>query len=442
LALAGWALALAGALGGFLLFNFRPASIFMGDGGALPVGLLLGIMTLRAGALAQNSRLTIYVFPILAMLVPLLDTTIVSVTRLATGRGVSRRGLDHSHHRLLSLGLSDERVVLLCWTAALCAGAVAVAAGVMPHPYLIATLPLILLAAATAGLFMMDLTFDARPPGVAYGYLPRLARLILQVTYKWRLVDVALDAVVIAAAWFGAFLIRLDFKLDNQLVAALLRDLPWVMLAAYPAFFAAGVYRSIWRYAGLSSVIGYAQGAALAALLLAALSLVHPITVSGSIFVLFAILAFNLLVASRMSFQVLRMGIRNLALGDERVLIVGAGPLGEAAARSLSRDHGRLQQLVGFVDDDGFTHGKLVDGHPVLGSLDLLDRIHQETDFNQILIAQESLDDQRLNLVWSFASERDLDVRRFSIEVNDLARPTRRATRQPIVLEEVRRARP
>ena len=79
------ALVVAGALAGFLIYNLHPASIFMGDSGALPLGLLLGTMALHAGNLAGNSRLPRYVVPILIMLVPLLDTAIVSVSRMATG---------------------------------------------------------------------------------------------------------------------------------------------------------------------------------------------------------------------------------------------------------------------------------------------------------------------------------------------------------------------
>ena len=104
--LACGALATAGALGGFLFFNFYPASIFMGDGGALPMGFLLGALALQGAGLQRNSHLSCAVFPVLVMLVPLLDTAIVTMSRLATGNPISRRGLDHSHHRLLMLGLT------------------------------------------------------------------------------------------------------------------------------------------------------------------------------------------------------------------------------------------------------------------------------------------------------------------------------------------------
>jgi hypothetical protein len=161
-------LAITGALAGFLLYNLHPASIFMGDCGALPLGLLLGFVSLHVGGIAAgNSRLSRYVVPILIMLVPLLDTAIVCVSRMATGRPVWRRGLDHSHHRLLLLGLSDKCAVVVCWSAASVTGLCAIALTVMPHGYLLA-LPFIVLAFALLALFMIDLTFDdANPPGAA-----------------------------------------------------------------------------------------------------------------------------------------------------------------------------------------------------------------------------------------------------------------------------------
>ncbi|MFZ0889783.1 MAG: hypothetical protein WA005_15150 [Candidatus Binataceae bacterium] len=420
LVLAGWGLALGGALAGFLVYNFYPASIIMGDGGALPVGMLLGIFALRAGALANNSRLTPYVFPVLVMLVPLLDTAIVSVTRLATGRSISRRGLDHSHHRLLSLGVSDPRAVFSFWGVASISAACAVGATVLPHAYLLSTLPLVMLAAALVGLFMMDLTFDSREPGIAYGYLPRIARFILSMSYKWRLVEVALDVVVISAAYFSAFLIRLDFKISDEQVSALVASLPWVLMATYPALFVAGAYRGMWRYVGLADVIRFAQSAVLAGILLVALSLVAPVSISGSVSVLFVILLFNLLVASRMSFRVLRSAIARLTAPGNRVLIIGAGRTGVAAARGIVSQSDRNVRLVGFVDDDAFKQGKLVHGHPVLGSLEDLARIQSETSFNQILIAADSLDEERLAIVQSFANQWHLGIRRFLIEMNEM----------------------
>ncbi|MGA2411469.1 MAG: hypothetical protein ABSG46_13910 [Candidatus Binataceae bacterium] len=412
-------LVIAGALAGFLVYNLHPASIFMGDGGALPLGLLLGILALHVGGLSGSERLPHYVVPILIMLVPLLDTTIVSVSRLATGTPISRRGLDHSHHRLLALGLTDERAVALCWGLAATAGTCAVFITMLPHPYLVATLPFMLAAFGLIGLFMIDLTFDANSPSAVYGYLQGMARLIVAWTYKRRVAEAMFDLVIIPAAYFGAFLLRLDFVIDEGRVNAIIGTLPWLLVATYAAFMIAGVYRGIWRYAGVSDVIRFANGAILAGIFIILVDLVKPLELSGSIAVLYVILLFNLLVASRFSFQALRKGMALMASADERVLIVGAGALADTAARYLASGPNSIR-IIGFVDDDNFMFGKVVHGRPVLGSIDDLETILTRTWFNQILLATESLADDRAALLWNLATRHKLTIRRFSIGMSEM----------------------
>jgi UDP-GlcNAc:undecaprenyl-phosphate/decaprenyl-phosphate GlcNAc-1-phosphate transferase len=115
--LSAQAAALASALAGFLVFNFSPASIFMGDGGALPVGMILGALALRASEFVTKSLLARAFFPIIVMMVPLLDTAVVILSRLVTGHPISRRNLDHTHDRLLTLGLSPRWTSAACWAA-------------------------------------------------------------------------------------------------------------------------------------------------------------------------------------------------------------------------------------------------------------------------------------------------------------------------------------
>jgi UDP-GlcNAc:undecaprenyl-phosphate/decaprenyl-phosphate GlcNAc-1-phosphate transferase len=109
------AAALASALAGFLAFNFSPASIFMGDSGALPVGMLLGALALLAAQTLINSQVTRLAFPVILTAVPLLDTAMVIVSRVLAGHPVSRGKLDHAHDRLLKMGLSPRSTVMTCW---------------------------------------------------------------------------------------------------------------------------------------------------------------------------------------------------------------------------------------------------------------------------------------------------------------------------------------
>lgn len=412
------AAAAAAAFGAFLFFNFHPATIFMGDSGALPMGFLLGALTLQGSALQLNSHLSKAVFPLLVMLVPLFDTTIVSVSRAATGNPISRRGLDHSHHRLLMLGLTVRRAVLVTWGLAAAGALCAAGLTLLDHAYLLSALPFLAAVIGVIGLFMIDLTFEGRAPAAAYGYVRGGARYLLSLAYKRRLAEGVLDLALIPAAYFGASLLRHDFAINDGLVGSMIRSTPFLLVTTYCAFGLTGVYRGIWRYAGLADIIRFANGALLAGILIALASLLMPLEVSGSIIVLYVILLFNLLVFTRLSFQTLRRAIALLSLPTARVLIVGAGWTGEAAVRYIFSGSDRSTRLVGFVDDDAFKEGKLVHGHCVLGPLDELERVHAGTGFHRILIADDQISEERLAMVAAFAQAHHLPIERFSIGVS------------------------
>jgi len=413
------ALTAGAALGGFLVFNFHPASIFMGDSGALPIGFLLGALALQGAALQRNSHLSSAVFPLLVMLVPLLDTAIVTLSRLATGNPISRRGLDHSHHRLLMLGLNVRRAVAVSWTLAAIGALLAAGQTLLSHAYLLSALPFVAAGIGVIGLFMIDLTFEGRAPGVAFGYLQGLARSILSLGYKRRLPEAMLDFALIPAAYFGACLLRRDFKINDTLVVSMMRSTPVFFVATYLAFGLTGVYRGIWRYAGIADLLRFANASLLAGVLVAIASLFIRLEVSGSVAVLYVVLLFNLLVFTRMSFQIQRRALAMVALPTERVLIVGAGRMGEAAVRYIFSGNDRRVRLIGFVDDDAFKEGKLVHGHQVLGRLDDLPRIHTTTGFHWILIAADAISQDRLAMVKAFADANHLPLQRLSIEVNE-----------------------
>jgi len=413
------ALTAAAAFTGFLLFNFYPASIFMGDSGALPIGFLLGALALQGAALQQNSHLSSAVFPLLVMLVPLLDTGIVTVSRLATGSPISRRGLDHSHHRLLMLGLTVRRAVVVSWTLAVIGALLAAGQTLLSHAYLLSALPFVVAGIGVIGLFMIDLTFEGIAPGDPLGYSRGLGGSILRLAYKRRLPEAVLDFALIPAAYFGACLLRRDFKINDALVHSMMGSVPVFFVATYIAFALTGVYRGIWRYAGIADLIRFANGSLLAGLLVAIATLFMRLEVSGSVAVLYVVLLFNLLVFTRMSFQIQRSALAMVAPSTERVLIVGAGRMGEAAVRYIFSANDRRVRLIGFVDDDAFKEGKMVHGHHVLGTLDDLPRIHATTKFHWILIATDAVAEDRLSMVKAFADTNHLPLQRLSIEMNE-----------------------
>jgi UDP-GlcNAc:undecaprenyl-phosphate GlcNAc-1-phosphate transferase len=112
---------LAGALIGFLVFNFNPASIFLGDSGSLVLGFLLGCYSLLWSA--KSATMLGMMAPLMALSVPLLDTTLAIARRFLRKQPIFRPDRSHIHHRLLARGLTHRSAVLFLYMAGAVAGA-------------------------------------------------------------------------------------------------------------------------------------------------------------------------------------------------------------------------------------------------------------------------------------------------------------------------------
>lgn len=125
------ALITCGAALGFLVHNFHPAAIFMGDCGSNLLGLLLGAVIVE-GSLKTNALIALFV-PLVVLAVPFLDTTFVVLKRMKYRQPVYSADANHFHHRFARIGFSQRRTVgyLYAWTAAM--AMVAVALRIVPY---------------------------------------------------------------------------------------------------------------------------------------------------------------------------------------------------------------------------------------------------------------------------------------------------------------------
>jgi len=112
-------LALAGALTGFLFFNFNPARIFMGDCGSLFLGFIIASATVMCTAKSQ--ALVGFALPLLALGIPIFDTLFIMVNRFGQRKAVFMPDTEHFHHRLLRLGLKQRQVAVLAYIITLLA---------------------------------------------------------------------------------------------------------------------------------------------------------------------------------------------------------------------------------------------------------------------------------------------------------------------------------
>jgi UDP-GlcNAc:undecaprenyl-phosphate GlcNAc-1-phosphate transferase len=116
---------LLGAAFGFLLFNFPPARIFMGDSGSLVIGFILAALplTLRPG----DTEVRDMIAPATVLLLPILDTVSAIVRRLRGRRPIHAPDKEHIHHKLLAVGLSMHQLLLIVYSACALFGIAAIA---------------------------------------------------------------------------------------------------------------------------------------------------------------------------------------------------------------------------------------------------------------------------------------------------------------------------
>ena len=298
--------AFACALAGFLVYNHHPASIFMGDCGSLFVGFFLASSALLNGTAGGRSRSVVAVLavPVLVLLVPIFDTTLVTLMRKASGRAASQGGRDHASHRLVALGLSEKHAVWMLYSFAVLAGLVALLVRHAALQVSLGAIGALIVVLTLVGIYL------ARVRVYADAGRPAAFAFLIDLSYKRRLFEVGLDVVLIVLAYNFAHAVVLGPFADAHRWQPFLRALPVVIALKLAALLLCGVYRGLWRYARLGDIAGYAAGVVLGS---AASRALFPL--DTAVLVIDAALLLLFIIASRFAFRLLR---RLLPLPHER----------------------------------------------------------------------------------------------------------------------------
>ena len=125
------ALALLGALAGFLTYNLPPASIFMGDSGSHFLGFTLALLPLLG--ISRAASLGTLLVPVTLLLIPVLDVAAAIVRRTRARKPFWKPDRDHIHHKLLDLGLSDRKILVAVYSVCAYLAAVSITAVILPR---------------------------------------------------------------------------------------------------------------------------------------------------------------------------------------------------------------------------------------------------------------------------------------------------------------------
>ena len=412
--------ALIGALVGFLVFNFNPASIFMGDCGSMFVGFLLsGSVLLDQVGGRSRGIVAILAVPVLILFVPIFDTTFVTVLRKLWGRKASQGGRDHTSHRLVALGLSERTAVLMLYGFAVVAGGLALLVGQIGPVKSFSLIGIFIVGLVILGVYLSKVrVYEGAEEAQAIQENAVFAFLI-NVSHKRRIFEVFLDAFLITLAYYSSFAMQRMFEYESNW-GLFLKTLPLLILIKLGAFLAVGVYRGLWRYTSVGDLITITKGVFLGS----ALSVLGVLVVyrfqgfSRTVFFLDGVLLLLAVVGSRMAFRVIRQMLPLPVSADGRkVLIYGAGDGGEMVLRELNNNPEWNYQPIGFIDDDPLKKDKVIHGLKVFDGNGTIAEICREKNIDEILISIRNMPPEQLKKIREICRDTNVNLKRAQMKI-------------------------
>jgi len=397
---AGPALATAGGAAGFLLYNRPPARVFMGDSGSLFLGFSVAALALSHPGAAASGAAAVLAVPAAVMAVPILDTTLVTVKRIASGRRITQGGRDHSSHRLVFLGLSERRAVLTLYGVAAVFSLLAVGFQLFNVYLTLAVAALAAVALAVFGAFLGDVRVIY--PSVSSGSIGLTGtpltgsvdggdRVLLRAVMrnKREIAGLVADLLLIVGSFVVAHYLRFENGLSAFQLERMVTLLPLVVLVKIGSLYAFGAYRGLLRYAGSHELIRIAKASTVASGLII-VGLVVAFRFQGwsrSVFIMDWLLTTFSLAALRGGFRGLRGYFAGKRKEGTRVLLYGAGDAGYMALREIHLNPDLHFVPVGFIDDDPSKHNRVVLGVRVLGGAGELSEVVRQHDVDRVILA-------------------------------------------------------
>lgn len=375
---------------GFLRYNFHPASIFMGDTGSLFLGFLLACMGIYISQYVRvGGEAVSFLVPIVALAVPIVDTSVAFFRRLKRGMHPLKADKEHIHHRLMDLGLTHRQTVVVNYAVSMVHGVIALMIVLLDPLYGVL---LTVFVFVSAFLAIWRLGYLEEMTAKRKASTPPIRPLsIARIIDRAILVGGDLLAVLLAflaSYWFrfhsglSASAAYVPLGMYVEAPALLLLVAFWIML-----FIIAGLYEIPWDTSRIDySVLIFKTVAVgtlvmfMATLDLSSVSIAGRLTtiVHGGFVLLFVVSTRMLIIAIERKHEILGFRRRN-------TLIVGATDTARELLEDIEQRPGLKYSVVGFVDRHPSDPEYM--GLPVLGTLESIPRVVKERGVEEILVA-------------------------------------------------------
>jgi len=412
---------ICGALLAFLIFNFNPASIFMGDCGSLTIGFSLSTLCLSYTDISQNNNFSIFLIPILTFIVPIIDTTLVTFVRILSGRKAYIGGKDHTSHRLVLMGFSEKGAVIVLYGISFTSGLAALF--VQTHDSF--TSPIVVIPLITSIILLTSYLTQIRVyPEKEFCMLRgrRFSPFLEYLAIKRQIFFVILDFCIIAFSYYLSYKIRFSGSEFSFYFKIFLNSLPAVIVCKFVAFYYSDIYKGIWNYLTITDIAIFIKASFLGSLF--AVSIVTFLYrfeyFSKGIFIIDYILTTSIIAGVRVSFRFFAETMNRKTLDGENVIIYGAGKGGEILIREILSNKSLKIKPLGFIDDNVMKVGKKLQGYPIIGTINDLDKICNKNNVSGILISINIDKIDSLNEAKEICKKYNLYLKQFNIQLNDI----------------------
>lgn len=404
-------LAFVGATLGFLLYNFPAGRIFMGDSGSQFIGFSLAAVTLLGLNYSTKNQFGSLLFPLMLMVVPICDTTLVTLTRGIRRRPISVGGTDHLSHRLVAYGFSERGAVLTLWTLSFLGGSVAFLTAVYGVSHFITTVTLLSVSIAVLGAYLTRYELYSHS-SVSPKALPLRFPMWLGVS-----MGILFDLILIVAAYYTAYLLRFDGGFKSAEIHLFFSSVVELLVIKLGVFLVLGSYRRWWQYFGLKDAFRIGWASVLASLVaIAYFSIGYRFNGFSRVVFVLDFLVFTLLALTfRFSFRL----FDSFAPGNHKtnVLIYGADDEGESALHLVTRRYSL--RVIGFLDGDAAKKNILIHSVPVLGGLQDLEKLVNRWNVQAVLLTPSATVDLQDHLQ-SMCQGLGIGLKRLHLELEDL----------------------
>ena len=397
---------------GFLIFNFNPAKIFMGDAGSMFLGYVLSTLSLYAVEF-RSSNLAVSLFlPVMVMAIPIFDTSLVTIGRILNRRKITVGGKDHTSHRLVQLGLSERKAVVLLYIISGVIGFCALIFQLIDIQFWLSIVVLLGLS-----LFFLGAILSTLKVYPDLNDILKSEQLKETATINWLIkvrtipvyfkqgFEMIIDVLLITVSYTLSYFLRYEFAITENIWDIYSFTLPVVLLIQLTTMSLYGIYRDIWRYIGIPNLLKILKSITVGFIVIFIyFSLfVDSANYSRTLLLINMFLTTLLLSGSRLFYRLTMEFFTEQS--DKKllknVLIIGSGDAGNEILRSIMNNARLNYNVIGFIDDDPRNKDLSILGIPILGSQDDLLRNVTKKNIDEVIISIQNATDLQMEKIIS-----------------------------------------